>query len=196
MIKINLLPVREWRRKEAVRQQISIYILSIALLVSGLFATGITIQGKVSSQKNTIKELQAKKKKLSYVNAKIQQVQTKRKEVETKFQAIEDLQKGRTLAVRLIDEVVSSLPMDRTWLTSLKFNQSQLQLSGIALDNHTVALFMKRLESSSLCNDVSLKDTRRKTIDGHDLMEFSLNIKVKFGQSTPDGDKDEKGRSK
>ncbi len=195
MIKINLLPVREWRKKEAVRQQISIYFLSLVLLVTGLLASGITIQGKVSAQRDEIARLKAEKQKLAYVNKTIRQVREKRDEIETKFKAIEDLQKGRTLAVRVLDELVSSLPIDRVWLTRLNFASNQMQLSGVALDNHTVALFMRRLESSDLFKSVNLSSTRRKDIDGHDLMEFNLAVQIASPGNSEDG-KTEKSASK
>ncbi len=197
MIKINLLPVREWRKKEAVRQQISIYFLSLALLVIGLVGVGITIQGKVSAQRQEIERLQAQKAKLAYVNKTIQQVQKKREEVETKFEAIEDLQKGRTEAVRILDEVVSSIPIDRIWLTKLSLKGHKLKLSGVALDNHTVALFMRRLEASDLCKSVTLQDTKKKSIDGHDLMEFSLKISLVSSESQQaEKNPDKKGKGK
>ncbi len=187
MIRINLLPVREWRKKEAVRQQISIYFLSLILLVTGLLAAGITVQGKVSTQRAEIARLQAEKRKLAYVNRTTSQVQKKREEIETKFKAIEDLQKGRTMAVRAIDEVISSLPMDRVWLSSLSLKGSQMSLSGVALDNHTVALFMRRLEASPLLESVNLGNTRLKNVQGHDLMEFNLSVQVVAPGENKDG---------
>ncbi len=197
MIKINLLPVREWRKKEAIRQQISVYFLSLMLLLIALSAVGITIQGKVSRQRQEITQLEAKKAKLAYVNKTIQQVQKKRKELETKFKAIEDLQKGRTESVMVLDEVVSSIPMDRVWLTDLSLKGGKLNLSGVALDNHTVALFMRRLEASDLCQGVVLQSTMKKTIEGHDLMGFALKVSISSqGGGQPGNNAAEKGKGK
>ncbi len=176
MIAVNLLPVREWKKRESVRQQISIFILSFILLIVTLFAIGFIIQGKVSSQRAELKKLEEKKASLAYVNKKIKEVKQKSKEIETKFKAIEKLQQGRTRTVKILDEIVSSLPINRMWLTKLELKQNELNLSGIALDNHTVALFMKRLEASKFMKKVKLKNTRRKTIQSHELMQFDLNI--------------------
>ncbi len=178
MIAINLLPVREWKKKEAVRQQISIFLLSIVLLVCLLFAVGFGIQGKISAQRAELKRLEAQKARLAYVNDKIKQVQEKNKEIETKFKAIEKLQEGRTRTVKVLDEVVSSLPIDRLWLTKLDLKGKKLLLSGIALDNHTVALFMRRLQSASIFKKVRLGNTHRKKVQGHNLMEFDLDVLI------------------
>jgi hypothetical protein len=88
VIAINLLPVREWKKREAVRQQVSIFFLSIVLLLCMLFAVGFAIQGKISSRRAELKRLEAQKAQLAYVNTKIKQVQQKNREIEIKFKAI------------------------------------------------------------------------------------------------------------
>ncbi|NPA94102.1 MAG: PilN domain-containing protein [Thermodesulfobacteria bacterium] len=178
MISINLLPVREWKKREAVRRQVSIFILSFILLLVGLLAVGFTIQGKVSAQKKELKQLEARKARLAYVDKKINQAKKKSKEIETKFKAIEKLQQGRTSTVKILDEVVTCLPIDRLWLKNLDLQGSVLKLSGIALDNHTVALFMQRLDASPLTKKVKLINTRRQKIQGHDLMQFDLTVEL------------------
>ena len=178
MIQINLLPVRQWRKKEAVRQQISIFALSLILLIVGLLAAGLTIQGKVRAQRQELASLEGKKAKFAYVNKKIERVNKKRKQVENKFKAIEKLQEGRTTTVKILDEIVSSIPIDRLWLTKLSLKENNVQLGGVALDNHTVALFMRRLETSPMCRSVNLIKTKQKSIQGHTLMEFGLKVNI------------------
>ncbi len=195
MIQINLLPVREWRKKEAVRQQISIFVLSLILLMVGLLAAGLTIQGKVRAQRQELASLEEKKAKLVYVNKKIEKVNKKRKQVENKFKAIEELQEGRTATVKILDEIVSSIPIDRLWLTKLSLKGNNVQLGGVALDNHTVALFMRRLETSPMCKSVNLINTRQKSIQGHALMEFGLQLNIQTQQKN-DNDKKFSKRAK
>ncbi len=178
MIRINLLPVREWKKRESVRKQISIFFLSLVLLLVGLLAVGSTIQGKVMMQRQELKSLEEQKKKLAYVNRKINAVKSKTKEVENKFSSIEKLQQGRIFTVQALDEIVTSLPLNRLWITSLQFNGGNMNLSGVALDNHTVALFMKRLDASAMCSRVKLKNSNLKKVQGHDLMQFSLSLTV------------------
>jgi len=179
MIQINLLPVREWRKKEAVRQQISVFILFLILLTVALLAVGLTIQGKVGAQRQELASLEGKKTKLAYVSKKIEKVNKERKQVEDKFKAIEKLQEGRTTTVKILDEIVSSIPIDRLWLTKLSLKENNVRLDGVALDNHTVALFMRRLETSPMCRSVNLINTKQKSIQGHALMEFGLQVNIK-----------------
>ena len=178
MISINLLPVREWKKRESVRKQISVFFLSLILLLVGLLGAGSTIQGKVMMQRQELKALEAQKKKLAYVNKKIQAVKQKTKEVENKFSSIEKLQQDRTFAVQALDEIVTSLPLNRLWLTSLQLSGGNMNLAGVALDNHTVALFMRRLDASAMCSGVKLKSSKLKVVQGHNLMQFALSLKI------------------
>ncbi len=176
MIKVNLLPVRQWRRKEAVRRQISVFFLTLLLLLSVLLAVGITVQGKLVSKRDEIAALEKQKRQLAFVNKKIAKVNKKRKEIENKFSSIEKLQQGRSFTVRAFDEVVTAMPIDRVWLTKMNLSGTKMSLSGVALDNHTVALFMRRLEHSPMVASVTLSMTRKKKIMGKELMEFGLSL--------------------
>jgi type IV pilus assembly protein PilN len=188
MIQINLLPVREWRKKEAVRQQISVFFLFLILLVVVLLATGLMIQGKIGAQRQELASLEKNIAKFAHVNEKIKSVNEKREQIENKFKAIEKLQEGRTTTVRILDEIVSSIPIDRLWLTKLSLKENNVQLDGVALDNHTVALFMRRIETSPMCESVNLINTTQKSILGHALMEFGLQVNIQT-ESVNDNDK-------
>ena len=179
MIRINLLPVRQWRRKEAVRRQIPLFFLTLLLLLSVLLGLGITVQGRLSMKRDEVAALEQQKRELAYVNKKIAEVKKKHKEIENKFSSIERLQHGRNFTVRAFDEVVTAMPIDRVWLADMNLNGNQMTLSGVALDNHTVALFMKRLERSSMVSDVTLGQTTKKRFQGKEFVQFSMSIRFR-----------------
>jgi type IV pilus assembly protein PilN len=188
MIQINLLPVREWRRKEAVRQQISIFALSLIFLIVGLLAVGLTIQGKVRAQRQYLASLEGNVAKYAHVNKKIEQINKEQEQIENRFKAMERLQEDRTTTVRILDEIVSSIPIDRLWLTDLSLKENNLQLGGVAMDNHTVALFMRRLETSPMFGSVNLISSTQKSIQEHALMQFGLKVNIQTQQKN-DNDK-------
>ena len=178
MIQINLLPIREWRRKESIRKQISIFDLSLILLIVCLLSVGATVQGKLRSQRQNLASLEEKKAKFADINKKIEERNKRQEQIEDKFKAVERLQEGRATTVKILDEIVSSIPIDRLWLTELSLKGNNVQLGGVALDNHTVALFMRRLEKSPMCGLVNLIRTTQKSIQGNDLMEFGLQVNI------------------
>ena len=187
MIKVNLLPVREWKRREQARQQVSVFFLSLIFLVLLGVAATIALQGKLITLRKEAENLNQQKARLAYVNKAINDAENKRTAITEKFQAIENLQKGRTMAIEVLDEVASNIPIDRLWLTNLSLKGDSLNLKGSAMDNHTVALFMRRLQASKMFKSVDLTDIQR-TIQARskmspsqsdqELMNFSLKIVI------------------
>lgn len=190
MIKINLLPVREWRRREQVRLQITIFVLSVIFLISCLASASIFLKGQVYSKRQQKEKLEAKKKELDIVEKTIAQLKAKAEEVEGKFNTVEGLQKERTLLIEALDAIVSVIPEEKMWFEKLTLKGGSLQLSGIALDNQTIAAFMKKMEGLSAVKSVGLNSIKRTIYDvsvdkkgnakagGYELMEFSLAISI------------------
>ncbi len=169
MIRINLLPVREWRKKEILRQQISIFFLSLVLVVVGCLAVGITLQAKVSAAREAYAKLEERKKQLDYVEKTIKDLQAKSKEIDNKFATIEELQRGRTLTLEILDYISSVIPGERMWISKVDLKGNRLVLTGFALDNHTVAFFMSRLESFKLFKTVTLTSIAKRPYDEHEV---------------------------
>ncbi|MGQ9499435.1 MAG: PilN domain-containing protein [Dissulfurimicrobium sp.] len=179
MIRINLLPVREWRKKEAVRQQVSIFLLSFVLLLTILGGVWITVQSRLSSQRQEFNLLNDRKTKLLFINKAMAELEKKQQAIKEKFSAIEALQKDRTRAVDVLDKMAESIPVDRLWLTKIFLNDQTMKLNGVAMNNQTVALFMKRLETVPLFYAVNLTDTKRNDHQGQMLMDFEIQLGVK-----------------
>ncbi len=180
MIRINLLPVREWRKREAVRQQISIYLLSLLLLLCIILGAWITVRQQVSAKEQQVAALQSQLNHLNVIKHKINAIKRAKKEIEARFNVIEKLQANRQITTKLLDEIVTALPIDRLCLKHLSIKKSRLRLSGVALDNHTVALYMRRLKTMPLFKSVELENTRRQTVNGQSLMGFSLVATVQM----------------
>ncbi len=189
MIKINLLPVREWRRREQVRMQITVFVLSVIFLITCLASASVFLKGQVFSKRQQKEKLETKKKELDIVEKTIAQLKTKAEEVEGKFNTVEGLQKERTLLIESLDAIVDVIPEERMWFQKLILKGGSLQLSGIALDNQTIASFMKRMEALAVVKNVGLNSIKRITYNvpgeknakgstGYELMEFSLEIAV------------------
>jgi len=171
MIKINLLPFRAARRKENIRRQITIYVLSVALvlLVAGYFFLSLT-----STLSALADEKAAQKKELAkYADTikKIKAIEKKVGEIEAKLSVIKELEKNKTGPVRLLDQIAMAIPKDRLWLKSIKESKGTLSLSGTAMDNDTVAIFMTNLEKSPQITSVDLKSTKLQH-----LKEYKLRV--------------------
>jgi len=196
MIRINLLPFRAARKKENIRRQISIYLLSVALLcaVSGytwwdktaelasLNAEKGRLNKELATYAETIKKIEALKKKIKQVRAKLD--------------VIQGLEKKKKGPVQLLDEIATAVPAGKLWLNSLSERGGTLDLRGTAMDNDTVALFMTNLEKAEHISSVDLKSAQLKSTgkDEQGVSDFSLACKTWIYQETPKPGSKKRGR--
>jgi len=180
MIKVNLFPFRAARIKENIRRQVTIYLLSMIFLTLASSYFYLDLNNKV----NTLREERDVKQKeldsFKDTNIKIAALKKTIADVEVKLKTIKRLEKGKTGPVKLLDDIATSVPEDKLWLTTLKEQKGTLILNGTAMDNETVADFMNRLQNTKSINSVQLVRTRQKKIPEFDLSlkDFSLNSKT------------------
>ena len=178
MIKINLLPIRQLKKRAKARNQLIGLVTGVFCLIAVFVLVGYLQVQKVSTIETSIAKLKKEKKKYDPILAKIRQIEATTAELERKTDVIDKLKADSSLTVRVLDEVANILDNDRIWLESLNQQGGSLQLKGIALDNQTVAQFMDALKVSPFVNSVDLTDSSLKKIAGRDLKSFSLNCAV------------------
>lgn len=175
MIRINLLPFRVARKRENIRQQVSIFLLSVILVIVGLTWYTLVIDERITQKENEIQRLDAG---ISVYKEKADQVTDIKKRfkiLEGKLKAIESLQFKRDEQLLLIEDLQSRMVPEKMWIESIHADESSVNLTGIAFDNPTIADFMKQLESSNLFLGIDLKQTVSKRFDGNlNLKAFEL----------------------
>jgi type IV pilus assembly protein PilN len=147
MIRINLLPFRAARKKENIRRQVSVFLLSIVLILIVLGWVHFYLHSK---QKKIATNVADVKKELELYKQKDREIQALRKKLKTLTQrknVIEGLEAKRFKPVHILDQLTQKVVADRMWLTRLALKGDRLDLAGIAVDNNTVANFMDNLET-------------------------------------------------
>ncbi|TKB12088.1 PilN domain-containing protein [Desulforhopalus sp. IMCC35007] len=178
MLKINLLPVRQLKRRAKARKQITTIFLFFLLLLAMLATVGFIQAQKISSLQDEVKQLNTEKNSYNKTLAEIAKLKKDREELTRKTDIIKQLKTDSSLTVRVLDEVANRIDNQRMWLLSLHQQESSLRLSGIALDNQTVAQFMDNLKESPFVTDVTLTDSSLKIISGKNLKSFELACSV------------------
>jgi type IV pilus assembly protein PilN len=180
MIKINLLPFRAARKKENIRRQISIYLLTVVfvLAVTGYFFLKLN---RDISRLETVKT-QKKKELASYAQTtkKIRALRVKIDQIKRKLKVIQELETKKTGPVLLLDEIATAVPKDQVWLTSLAEREGILTLRGTAKDNNSVALFMTNLDKQKHINSVDLNSAQLRELkqQGINVTDFILTCKT------------------
>jgi len=178
MIKINLLPLRASKKKETIRQQLSILVISIVgLLIVGLSAYGLLL-GKIGTVKSEIKvsetELASLKAKIGVIN-NIKKLQS---EVKNKLDVLNQLRRGKSGPASRLAALSDSLP-EQLWLTKYAENGGKVSVSGVAMNEELIAFFMKRLEASGAFNNVELLVSEQSETGGVKAKRFDLAFQIK-----------------
>jgi type IV pilus assembly protein PilN len=158
MIRINLLPVREAQRAVGRRQQMSVALLSIsvALLV---MVIPYVLQGRRMAQLDRdIGQLNAEIERYNAQTREVHDLEKKRTELQAKLKVIDELKQKRVGPVRVLEDLSSATPQ-KLWLVSFSETNGQATITGMALDNQTIATFMRALQNSPYFYDVDLVET-------------------------------------
>ena len=162
MIRLNLLPLKETERAVGRRQQMSLVALGVAIALL-IIIVPFLIQGRrLATLDNQIEQLN---KEIQQFNAQVKEVHELdhlKKEVQTKLQIIQDLNRKRIGPSHVLDDLSAATP-ENLWLIDFSENNGQATLTGLALDNETIARFMRQLQDSPYFYAVDLVETSRTT---------------------------------
>lgn len=188
MIRINLLPFRTARKKENVRRQLTVFFLSMALLVVAVFAVQWWLSGRVSSLDRKLKQTKAELEKYNKINREIAEIKKKLENLNKKMAVMKELERNRHEPTLLMDTMTQVIVPKRMWFTKLEEKDKTVSVDGIALDNKTVADFMVQLEKCGLFSTVSLKTLKQTVVQNSNLKSFAiLCVKKSPSNSTESG---------
>ena len=178
MLKINLLPVRQLKKRAKARKELLGMVLLFILILAISGIAGALQAQKISSLETDIAALQKEKNSYTSTLQKIDRLKKEREELVRKTGIIKTLKTDSSLTVRTLDEVANRIDNQRMWLDSLQQQTSSLRLSGVALDNQTIAQFMDKLKESPFVQNVTLTNSSLKVVSGRNLKSFELNCTV------------------
>lgn len=178
MIQINLFPVKQIKKRIKARNEVMGFVLMLALLgvvLGGHTWTMAQTADKINCQ---IKEFEKIKADNQHILNQIKELKQAKLNLETKLDVIKKLKINSQVTVRVLDEIARNTPSKRVWLKSLQQSSSQLQISGVALDNATIAGYMKKLTASPFFASADLKTTSQMVVAGRKLKSFSMALVV------------------
>jgi type IV pilus assembly protein PilN len=177
MIRINLLPHREIRRKQ---QQQQFFILLFGVVIIGAavwFVVHSYLDEQHELQMSRNKYLQDEIVKLDKQIAEIQKLKDQTAALLARKRVVETLQGNRSEVVHLLDQLVRQLP-DGVYLKSIKQTGPRVTINGFTQSQARVSTLMRNLESSPQLEDPGLVEIKAVTQGGLRINEFLLNINI------------------
>ncbi len=175
MIRINLLPHREERRK-ALRQQfyaLSALVAALALFIWFVGYSLIEAMSEHQAEKNRFL-----KGEIAVLDKQIEEIKKLREQTESllqRKQVIESLQANRTETVHLFNELARQLPAG-VYLKSIKQEGQKITLVGYAQSNARVSTLMHNLDESPILERPVLIEIKAAQVAKRRLSEFSMSI--------------------
>ncbi|HPT50345.1 MAG TPA: PilN domain-containing protein [Accumulibacter sp.] len=178
MIRINLLPHREEKRK-ARRQQFFALLGLVTVLASLIvFLIYSIIGGYIAAQEARNDFL---KKEIAVLDKQIDQIKKLKEQSDALMERkriIESLQRDRAEAVRLLSELAKQMP-EGVYVRSLKQEGQKIFLNGFAQSSARVSTLMRNIEASPWLEKPVLVEIKAAAVDKRRLNEFSLNLSLK-----------------
>lgn len=183
MIRINLLPHREAKRKQKQKAFIALLALGgivgviVVLFVSGYNASMMSIQNERNQVlKTAIAELDVKIASIASLKQEIEALKARQ-------QAVEDLQGDRNQPVYLLDELVKQTPAG-VYLKAFKQDGQRVVVNGVAQSQERVAELLRNLSGASpWLEKPELTEVRAAALTGSKtgkkVVEFTMAVSIK-----------------
>ena len=179
MIQINLLPIREAKRRAGVRQQVMQLVFALIVTGGAIAFVHDRINGDTDFAVRRVSQMEHDIKKFQPQLDQVAAFRKKKSNLEKKIDVIEGLDRARSGPVRVLDELATRTP-DRLWLTNLQTKNGTIEIKGKSLDNELVALFLRALGDSEYFADVDLDSTKLVSSRGSGLKVVDFRIRAKL----------------
>lgn len=198
MIRVNLLPVKQARRRSQARVQLLLFtgviIVEVAILATAYFI----INDQLAEQREAVQDLRATVQELEQDAADVDELRRQAQEYQAQLQVLSNLEARRIGPVRMLDELqamvspprdqedrVAQLRRDwnvewdtrRLWIDQFSEDETGFTLDGHAGNPDDVAEFLHRMNTAVYFNNVELDFVERQTSGGdggQELVRFHL----------------------
>src|ERR1700732_2375496 len=164
MIRINLLgQTRPRAARRPVDTGAAMPVVFVgagaALGVLALFLLYLSWQKQLNDENGRIKQLQAQKADLEQIKQQVDTFEAQKKILTQRVQTIEQLQRDRTGAQELLDEIASTVSRtENLWLITMTRKGNNLSMEGASGSVNSVANFITALKRSGYFQKVEIKE--------------------------------------
>ncbi len=179
MIRINLLPVRVSKKKEAGKNQLIFFALAIVFALICNFWWSRSRGEEMATREDKVKRTRAEIAQLEKIIGEVTNIKTQQQAVKDKLAVLEKLKAGRQGPVRMLDELASITPK-RLWLKKLEEKGGTMAFEGAAGSIDDVSAFLTALKKSPFFSAVELKKTSAKREGKFKVVDFTITASVNY----------------
>jgi type IV pilus assembly protein PilN len=173
MIRINLIRGKRKKRREF---NVGFAFLLVPLIVlAGTLYFHTTVTGKIKTLQQDIQKANADIARLKKEIGEVEKFKARKAELQKKVDIISSLQSNRSAPVKLFEALSAAIP-EKCWIDKLDIQGNRISLSGMALNNNTVANFMTALGQTGRFRDVTLGSADQSPVGSVKLVRFNLTF--------------------
>lgn len=174
MIKINLLPREERRRKIQIKvPQVAIVVLAI-VMVGAMWGYYRSVRGELVRLRSDAAATRNEIAKNQQVVRLVEQYARDKKQLQDRLTLIQRLVTAQGTSVRLLDGISQVLP-NEVWLAGMSKVSGKLVVQGYAVSHFAVANLMEALARlKPIVGSVELAFTERQTFNNKPVERFEI----------------------
>jgi type IV pilus assembly protein PilN len=182
MIRINLLATERKQAKAAspgIQAGQTMMVIGSLVLIATVVGVGWRYWAINQEKAQIAREIETQKReeaRLQEILKQVNEFQNRRKVLEARLALIDELRKGQTAPVHMIDQISKALP-DMTWLTNMQQTGYTMQIQGTCLSLTSLSDFIGNLEASRyFIRPVEIIETHVDPAakDGPELILFTI----------------------
>jgi len=180
MIRVNLLPVEEAERAAERRQHLAMGSLVLGVVILLFVAAHLWQTARFSSANGQLARLDKELTELAGPYGDVTRMEQQKLELREKLRVIAQLEAKKVGPVRILADLSGATP-EKLWLTEFADANGSLKLTGLGVDEQTVADFLRRLGSLPFFQNVDLDETSQVDQDGVKLKKFVIRGQIDYG---------------
>jgi type IV pilus assembly protein PilN len=177
MIRVNLLPHRELRRRRQQKQFFVMLGVVVAIGAGLWFMVHSTLKSQHEDQMSRNAYLQAEIAKLDKEIEDIRKLQEMTAALLARKKVVETLQSNRSEVVQLLDELPRQLP-DGIYLRAIKQQGRRVTINGYTQSQARVSTLMRNLEASPYLENANLVEIKAIPQANLRINEFTLTVSI------------------
>src|SRR5581483_6112177 len=142
MIRINLIPAEETERAAGRRRDLAVGTIALSVLAVAFVLAHVWQGVQLRMANRQLEWLTAEPKKIEGDYADVTKIEQQKTELREKLRVIAQLEAKKVGPVRILADLAAATP-DKLWLTEFSDTAGALKLTGLGVDDHTVADFLR-----------------------------------------------------
>ncbi len=179
MIRINLLPVRATRKKQAGRQQVLVLALLVVVVVVANGFWNHARRSDLSSREQRLRDTRNRIGQLDKIIGEVKTIKAHQAAVKDKLAVLDRLKAGKQGPVRVLDELATVIPA-KLWLRKFDEKGGAATFEGTAATIDEVSAFLSALKRSQYFGAPELKKATARIEKNLKLVDFTITATVNY----------------